>query len=92
MQHKDKFAGSEYFKHSLKRQELQTKVLFLYGKPIKRPRNRRGDHIKVYIKEIRFESVDWIHLAQNRIQWASPVDSVTKFRVPKMQYFFLPSE
>jgi hypothetical protein len=33
-----------------------------------RPRCRREDSIKTYLKEVRCEYVDWIHLAQHANQ------------------------
>jgi hypothetical protein len=40
-------------------------------RPLERTR-RRGDDstIEMYLKEIRCEDVDWIHLAQDRVQFA----------------------
>jgi hypothetical protein len=32
-------------------------------RPLERPTRRREDNIKMYLRETRFESVDWIHLA-----------------------------
>jgi hypothetical protein len=34
-----------------------------------RPRHRWEDNIKMAVKEIRREDVDWIHLDNNRVQW-----------------------
>jgi hypothetical protein len=36
------------------------------SRPTGRPRRRRDDNIKVDFKEIRWEGVDWIHLAEGR--------------------------
>jgi hypothetical protein len=36
---------------------------------------RREDDIKVYLKEIVYESVEWIHLAQDRDQWRAVVNT-----------------
>jgi hypothetical protein len=33
-------------------------------------------------KQIGFEAVDWIHLAQNRNQWRTLVNTVVNHRVP----------
>jgi hypothetical protein len=44
-------------------------ILFgiLEGKrPLGRPRRRGEDNLLSYIREIGWEGVDWIHLAQNR--------------------------
>jgi len=34
------------------------------------------------LKEIDWESVDWMHLAQDRDQWRTLVKTVINFRVP----------
>jgi hypothetical protein len=33
------------------------------------------------VREMRWEDVDWIHLAQDRDQWRDLVNTVMKFRV-----------
>jgi hypothetical protein len=33
--------------------------------PLGRPRRRREDGIRMYLREIGWGSVEWIHLAQN---------------------------
>jgi hypothetical protein len=38
--------------------------------------------IKMHLKEIGCEGVNWIHLAQNRVQWRALVNTATKLRVP----------
>jgi hypothetical protein len=35
-------------------------------RPLGKPRNRWEDNIRINLKEIMFDSVDWIHLAQDR--------------------------
>jgi hypothetical protein len=57
------------------------------GKPEgKRPlgRQRRGwvDNIKMDLREIRWDSMDWIVLAEDRVQWRALVNTVMKVRVP----------
>jgi hypothetical protein len=37
-----------------------------------RRRRRLWDNIKMYLKEIGSEVVDWINMAQNRDQWKAP--------------------
>jgi hypothetical protein len=62
------------------------KILFnkLDGKrPVRRPRHRWEDNIKMYLKETRCEDVDWIHLAQDRVQWQCSVNTVVNLEVPK---------
>jgi hypothetical protein len=50
--------------------------------PFRRHRRRWEDNIKMYIMEIGWEYVEWIHLAQDRDQWRVIVDAVMNFRVP----------
>jgi hypothetical protein len=38
-------------------------------RPFRRPRCRWKDNIIMDIREIGWEGVDWIHLAQDRNQW-----------------------
>jgi hypothetical protein len=40
------------------------------------------DNIKMDLKKILLENVDWIHLAQNRDQWQILVDTVMNHQVP----------
>jgi hypothetical protein len=58
----------------------------LMGKPDgKRPLARtryRGECIKMYIDEIAWGVIDWIHLAQDRDQWQDHVNTVMNLRVP----------
>jgi hypothetical protein len=51
-------------------------------RPIGRPRRRWVDSTKIDLREIRWDGMDWIHLAQNRDQWRAFVDTVMKLRVP----------
>jgi hypothetical protein len=47
-----------------------------------RPRRRWVDDIKMDLREIGWNAMDWIHLAQDRDQWMALVVTVMKFRVP----------
>jgi hypothetical protein len=49
--------------------------------PLGRPRGKWKDDIRVDLKEIGWEGVDWIHLAQDRDQWRGLVNTVMNFRV-----------
>jgi hypothetical protein len=41
-----------------------------------KPRHRWEDNIKIDLKEIGWEAVDWIHLAQYSDQWPAVVNVV----------------
>jgi hypothetical protein len=51
----------------------------------KRPQGRRRrrwvDNIKIYLREIGWDVVDWIDLAQDRDQWRALVNTVMSLRV-----------
>jgi hypothetical protein len=47
-----------------------------------RPRCRLVDNFKMDIKEIKWDGVDWIDLAEDRDQWRALVNTVTNIRVP----------
>jgi hypothetical protein len=51
-------------------------------RPFGRPRCRWEDTIKMDLKEIRWEDVNWIHQAQNRDPWRAVVNTVMNIRVP----------
>jgi hypothetical protein len=42
-------------------------------RPFGRPRRRWKDNIRRYLREIWWEGVDWIHLAQDMDQWQALV-------------------
>jgi hypothetical protein len=50
-------------------------------RPLGRPKNRLRDSIKKFPKEVGWDHVDWINLAQNRVQQLSLVNMVMKLRV-----------
>jgi hypothetical protein len=57
------------------------------GKPegkrrLGKPRRRWVDNIKVDLREIGWEGVDWIELAWDRDQWRAFVNTVMNLRVP----------
>jgi hypothetical protein len=57
----------------------------LVGKPeVKRPlgRTRHMDSIKMDLREIGWDGVDWIDMAQDRDQWRALVNTVLNLRVP----------
>jgi hypothetical protein len=51
-------------------------------RPLGRPRRRWVDNIKIDYREIRWDGMDWIDLAQDRDQWRALVIKVMSLRVP----------
>jgi hypothetical protein len=51
-------------------------------RPLGRPRRRWVDNIKMDLREIRWDGIDWIDLAQDRDQWRALVNAVMNLRVP----------
>jgi hypothetical protein len=67
--------------------EMRNAYKIVVGKPeVKRPLGRRrcrwDYNIRMYIWEIGWEGVDWIHLAQDRDQWRAFVNTLMYPRVP----------
>jgi hypothetical protein len=59
----------------------------LVGKPerkrlLERPRHRWVDNIKIDLREIEWDDMDWIDLARDRDQWRALVKTVMNLRVP----------
>jgi hypothetical protein len=50
--------------------------------PLGRPRCRWVDNIIMDLREIGWDCIDWIDLAQNRDQWRALVNTVMNLRVP----------
>jgi hypothetical protein len=46
-----------------------------------RPRRRWVDNIKIDVIQIVWDDVDWIDLAQDRVQWRALVNTVMNIRV-----------
>jgi hypothetical protein len=51
-------------------------------KPLGRPRRRWVDNIKADLREIGWDGMNWIDLAQDRDQWRDLVKAVMNLRVP----------
>jgi hypothetical protein len=67
--------------------EKRNAYKILVGKPegkrhLGRPRSRWVDDIKMDLREIGWCVTDWIHLAQDRVQWRALVITVMNLRIP----------
>jgi hypothetical protein len=47
-----------------------------------RPRRRWVDNIKMCLKDIEWDGIEWIDLAEDRDQWRALVNTVINLRVP----------
>jgi hypothetical protein len=53
------------------------------GKPLGRLRHRREDNIRMHFREIVWEGVNWMHLAQDTDQWWVVLNKVMTFGLRK---------
>jgi hypothetical protein len=51
-------------------------------RPLGRPRRRWVNNIKIDLRDIGWDGVDWIGLAQDRDKWRALVNTVMNLRVP----------
>jgi hypothetical protein len=51
-------------------------------RPLGRSRRRWVDNIKMDLREIKWNGVNWIDMAQDRDQWRALVNTVLNLRVP----------
>jgi hypothetical protein len=49
-------------------------------RPFGRPRQRRKDNMRMALRKVRWEGVDWMHLVQDRGKWWVLVNIVRTFR------------
>jgi hypothetical protein len=50
-------------------------------RPLRRPRRRWVNNIKIDLREIGWDGMDWIDLVQDRDQWRSLVNTVMNLRL-----------
>jgi hypothetical protein len=66
----------------VKRNACRILVRMPEGKrPLGRPRCRWVDNIKMDLREIGWDAIDWIDPAQNRDQWRALLNTVMNLRV-----------
>jgi hypothetical protein len=51
-------------------------------RPLRRPRHRWEDNIRMDLRELGWEGVYWMHLNQDREQRRAPVKTIIKLQVP----------
>jgi hypothetical protein len=51
-------------------------------RPLGRPRRTWVDNIKMYLREIGWDGMDWFDLVQDRDQWRVLGNTVMNLRVP----------
>jgi hypothetical protein len=51
-------------------------------RPLGRPRHRWMDNIKMDLREIGWDVINWIDVGQDRDQWRTLVKAVMNLRVP----------
>jgi hypothetical protein len=51
-------------------------------RPLGRPRHRWEGNIKMDLRETSIDEVNWIWLAQDRVQWQASVNTVMNLQVP----------
>ena len=62
---------------------VQVMVGKLEGKrPLRRPRRKWEDNIKMELQEVECGGMDWIELAKDRDRWWALVTAVMNLRVP----------
>jgi predicted CoA-binding protein len=52
-------------------------------RPLGTPRRRWVDNIKMDLREIGWDGIDWIEVVQDRDQWRALVNTVINLRVPQ---------
>jgi hypothetical protein len=73
--------------HVARMGETRNAYRILVGKPerkrsLGRPRRRWVDNIKIDLREIEWDGMDWVDLAKVRDQWRALVNTVMNLRVP----------
>jgi hypothetical protein len=63
-------------------EKANTYRIIVRKRPLGRPRCRWVDNINIDLREIEWDGMDWINLAQDRNHWRSLVKTVLNPQVP----------
>jgi hypothetical protein len=55
-------------------------------RPLGRARRRWVDNIKIELREIKWDDMDWIDLAQDRDQWRALLNTVMNLKILVLTY------
>jgi hypothetical protein len=58
-------------------------------RPLRRPRRRLKDNIKMDFRETEIDGANWIRLAQDRVRWRTPVNTAINLQFPWWKRLFL---
>jgi hypothetical protein len=62
--------------------EKRNAYRILVKRPLGRPRRRWRDNIKMDLREIEWDGVDWMDMDQDTDQWRALVSTVLNLRIP----------
>jgi hypothetical protein len=73
--------------HVARMGEMKYAYRILVGKPegkrpLGSPRHRWVDNVKIVVRDIGWDGIDWINLAQDKDQWMALVNTMMNLWVP----------
>jgi hypothetical protein len=71
-----RLAGHTASTGEMTNENILAKKKSLKGRERGRPRDRLEDNIRIVLREIGWEFVDWMHLAQDRDHWQGIVNTI----------------
>jgi hypothetical protein len=76
-----------WVEHAACMEEIKNAYKILVGRPdgqtpLGRCRQRWEDNLRIDLREIGWEGVEWMYLVQDRKQWQALVNMVMKLQVP----------
>jgi hypothetical protein len=74
--------GGACARHGIDKKGVQYFGWKICKRPRARPRRKWQDNIRINLREIGWERVDWIHRAQDRDRWRAVVNTAMNPRIP----------